>query len=111
MVMYKIDRRGRGVRGGVQKSFSRTDPGFTPLRIEKHDFHKVIRVLSVNSENTHVISRISVFKSLNRTDDIDYNKMYFSHKRILHNHLYIYCTQASDISRKVGNHLAVDSSF
>ena len=25
MVMYKIDRRGGG-RGGVQKSFSRTDP-------------------------------------------------------------------------------------
>ena len=26
--MYKIDRRGAG--GGVQKSFSKTDPGHTP---------------------------------------------------------------------------------
>ena len=29
MVMYKIDRRG-GARGGVQKSFSRTDPIIKP---------------------------------------------------------------------------------
>ena len=34
--MYKIDRRG-GEGGGVQKSFSRTDPIFTTYKVEKDD--------------------------------------------------------------------------
>jgi len=33
MVMYKIDRRGGA--GGVQKSFNRTDPTITVVRIQQ----------------------------------------------------------------------------